>query len=74
VVEQLRLNAIELQMAPIRTAVHIQLPAYLAVVKEGRKLAEFDYLNQNANGMLDQLAWWTEVLATARRKLIQNAA
>jgi hypothetical protein len=33
-VEQLRLNPIELQMAPIRTAI-IQLLVYLAVVKEG---------------------------------------
>ena len=37
-VEQLRLSAIELQMAPIRTAVHIQMSVYLAVLKEGKKL------------------------------------
>ena len=37
-VEQLRLNAIELQMAPIRTGVHILFPDYLAVIKEGKKL------------------------------------
>jgi len=73
-VEQLRLNAIELQMAPIRTAVHIQLPVYLAVIKEGKKLAEFDHLNQSAKDMLDQLAWWTDALTTARRKALKNAA
>ncbi len=55
-IEQLRLTTVELQMAPIQTAIHIQLPIYLAVVKEGKKLAEFDHLNQNAKGMLDQLA------------------
>lgn len=65
-VEQLRLNAIELQMAPIRSAVHILAPTYLAVVKEGKKLSEFDFLNQNAKDMLDQLAWWTRALRTAR--------
>jgi hypothetical protein len=59
-VEQLRLNAIELQMAPIRTAVHIQFPVYLAVVKEGKKLSDFDFLNQEAKAMLDQLTWWTQ--------------
>ena len=37
-VEQLRPNAIELQMAPIRVAVHIQPPVYIAVVKEGKPL------------------------------------
>ena len=73
-VEQLRLNAIELQMAPIRTAVHIQLPVYLAVVKEGKKLGDFDFLNQNAKDMLDQLAWWTNALKTAREKAELRAA
>ena len=73
-VEQLRLSAIELQMAPIRTAVHIQISVYLAVIKEGKKLAEFDYLNQTAKDMLDQLAWWTDALRTARQKAVRNAA
>ena len=49
-------------MAPIRTAAHIQLPVYLAVVKEGKKLSDFDFLNQNAKDMLNQLSWWTNAL------------
>ena len=65
-VEALRLTAIELQMAPIRTAVHIQVPVYLAVLKEGKKLSDFDFLNQSAKDMLDQLAWWTNALRAAR--------
>lgn len=73
-VEQLRLNAIELQMAPIRTAVHILLPTYLAVIKEGKKLSDFDFLNQNAKDMLDQLAWWTAALKTAREKTAREGA
>ena len=73
-VEQLRLNAIELQMAPIRAAVHILFPAYLAVVKDGKKLADFDYLNKNASDMLDQLAWWTAALKAARHKALARAA
>ena len=67
-IEQLRLNAIELQMAPIRTAVHIQMPVYLAVLKEGKTLADFDVLQQNAKDMLDQLAWWTDALKAAREE------
>ena len=67
-VEQLRLNAIELQMAPIRTAVHIQVSVYLAVLKEGKKLGDFDFLNQNAKDMLDQFSWWVNALKTAREK------
>ena len=73
-VEQLRLNAIELQMAPIRTAVHIQLPVYLAVVKDGNTLSDFDFLNQNAKNMLNQLAWWTNALRAARDKPELRAA
>ena len=65
-VEALRLTAIELQMAPIRTAVHIQVPVYLAVLKEGKKLSDFDFLNETARDMLDQLAWWTDALRAAR--------
>ena len=67
-VEQLRLNCVELQMAPIRAAVHIQIPVYLAVLKEGKKLEEFDVLQQNAKDMLDQFIWWTNALKAARDK------
>lgn len=73
-IEQLRLNAIELQMAPIRSAVHILFPQYLAVVKEGKKLNEFDFLNQTAKDVLDALAWWTNALKTARASTAQRAA
>ena len=73
-VEQLRLHAIELQMAPIRSAVHILFPDYLAVVKDGKKLSELDHLNQTARQMLDQLAWWAGALKRAREKTLRQAA
>lgn len=73
-IEQLRLNVIELQMAPIRTAVHIQFPIYLAVTKEGKKLGDYDFLKQNAKDMLDQLAWWTYALKAAREETERAAA
>jgi NAD(P)H-dependent FMN reductase len=73
-VEQLRLNAIELQMAPIRTGVHILFPDYLAVVKEGKKLGDLPHLNQAGQDMLDQLAWWTGALKAARDETVQKAA
>jgi len=73
-IEQLRLSAIELQMAPIRAAVHILFPTYLAVLKEGKKLREFEFLNQNARDLLDQLAWWTSALRAAREKNLERAA
>ena len=73
-IEQLRLNAIELQMAPIRTGVHILFPDYLAVIKEGKKLGDLPHLNQGAKDMLDQLAWWTGALKAARDNALQKAA
>jgi NAD(P)H-dependent FMN reductase len=73
-VEQLRLTAVELEMAPVRHGVHIQTPVYLAVAKEGQNLADFDHLNQSAKVMLDQLAWWTRALKAARETSERRAA
>jgi NAD(P)H-dependent FMN reductase len=66
-VELLRLVAIALQMAPVRTAVHILLPDYLAVATAGKKLAEHGHLNQAANTMLAELAAWSEALKSVRQ-------
>ena len=65
-VEQLRLHAVELQMAPTRTGVHILWPDFMAIRSEGRKLSEFAHLNSSAGDMLDQLVWWTRALNAAR--------
>jgi NAD(P)H-dependent FMN reductase len=46
--EQLRLHAIELQMPPIRSAVHILFPDHLAVTRDGKPLSELEHLNQAA--------------------------
>ena len=64
--EHLRLIAIELQMAPTRTGVHIQGADFMAVLKGGKTIADLSYLQQNATDMLDQLAWWAKALKTAR--------
>ena len=69
-IEQLRLIAIELQMAPIRTGVHIQWPIYMAVAQEGKALESFEFLQQAAKDMLDQLVWWTNALKNAREELV----
>jgi NAD(P)H-dependent FMN reductase len=65
-VEQLRLNAVELQMVPLRNAVHI-VWADMAQVREGTKtLADFPHLAYAANLLLDELTWWATVLKKAR--------
>ena len=73
-IEQLRLIAIELQMAPIRTGVHIQGADFMAVWKGGKDVAELSYLPQNATDMLDQLVWWTNALKVAREQPAVSAA
>jgi NAD(P)H-dependent FMN reductase len=65
-VEQLRLICIEFQMAPTRTAVHIGTDAYRGVTQEGKTLADFEHLNQAAEAMLAELAWWTHTLRAGR--------
>ena len=73
-IEQLRLIAIELQMAPIRTSVHLQGADFMAVWKGEKDIAELSYLRQNASDMLDQLVWRTHALKAARQQPAISAA
>src|SRR5712691_12315931 len=72
--EQLRLIAVELQMAPTRTGVHIQGADFMAVWKGGKQITELSYLRQNATDMLDQLVWWANALKAARERPAISAA
>ena len=67
-VGQLGLQVIELQMAPIRAGVNIQMADFMAVMQGEKKLEEIDHLNQSADDMLDQLSWWARMLKAARDK------
>jgi NAD(P)H-dependent FMN reductase len=66
-VEQLRLVAIELQMAPVRNAVHIGMVEFLGIWRQGKSFEDFPHLAQAANGLLDDIAWWAKALKTARQ-------
>ena len=66
-VEQLRLNAIELQMAPIRNSVHIPGEQYFSMLFSNTTLSElFSLQLKQAETMITQLMWWTRVLKNAR--------
>lgn len=65
-VEQLRMIAIELQMAPIQKAVHIGVEPYLGVLMEGKSFDDYPFVVQARTAMLDQLVWWARALRTAR--------
>ena len=73
-VEQLRLIAIETQMAPVRSGVHIAWADMLSVMQGQKKLEELDHLKQSADDMLNQLVWWTRALVAARRSEAAEAA
>ena len=61
-VEQLRLVTVELDMTPIRWAVHIQNPWSIKDVSE----IATEQNNRAAAALLDHLTWWTRALKTAR--------
>jgi len=65
-VEQLRTVAIELQMAPIRNAVHIGGEVFQQVARYGVPLEEYEHLAKERSRFLDQLAWWAQALRAAR--------
>lgn len=65
-VEQLRLVATELQMAPVRNAVHMGMVEFLGVWQQGKNFEDYPHLAQSAKGLLDDMAWWAKALKTAR--------
>lgn len=65
-VEQLRLILVELQVASLRSAVHIGRPEFLDLLVNGKTFADFPYLEHAARVMLDDLIWWGQALRAAR--------
>lgn len=66
-VEQLRAVAVELQMAPIRNAIHMPYDVVMAVGKGTPPAEAFAPFAERARGMGEQLAWWGRALRTARK-------
>jgi NAD(P)H-dependent FMN reductase len=65
-VQQLREIAIELQLAPVRSSVHIPVATLWAHYKGGDVEAGLAELEAPAKTMIDDLLWWTAALKTAR--------
>lgn len=67
-IEQLRLVAIELDMVPLRLAVH-SLPEVSMAVRQApaEDLSGFAALEPRLKAMVDDLVWWGNALADARR-------
>jgi NAD(P)H-dependent FMN reductase len=67
-VQQLRETAIELQMAPIRSSVHIPASTLWAHFQGGDVEKGLADLTKTASVMIDDLIWWTAALKTARER------
>jgi NAD(P)H-dependent FMN reductase len=68
-IQQLRLTAIELQLAPIRSSVHVPLSTLMAHHQGGDVAKGLAELEAPANKMIDDLLWWTLALKSARATL-----
>lgn len=67
-VEHLRGIAVELQMAPTRTAVHIGGADFIAIWQQGVALNDLPHLLPTLNTLFDELSWWATALKTAREQ------
>jgi NAD(P)H-dependent FMN reductase len=65
-VEHLRGILAELQVASLKFPVHIGMAEMLGIMREGKTMADFGYLDEGATKMLDELVWWTNALKAAR--------
>jgi NAD(P)H-dependent FMN reductase len=65
-VQQLRETAIELQLAPVRSSVHIPAATLWAHFQGGDVDGGLAELEGTAKVMIDDLLWWTAALKTAR--------
>jgi hypothetical protein len=65
-VQQLRQTVIEVQIAPIRSSVHIPVATLWAHYQGGDVEAGLAELGAPAAAMIDDLLWWTEALKAAR--------
>jgi NAD(P)H-dependent FMN reductase len=68
VVEQLRQVAVELQMAPIRNAVHMTYDVVMAIGKGTPAADAFAPYAERAQGLVQQLLWWARALKAARQQ------
>jgi NAD(P)H-dependent FMN reductase len=68
-IEQLREVAVQMQLAPIRSAVHIPAVAVFAYLQGQDITPHLAELDAVAEQTIDDLLWWTKALKTARATL-----
>ena len=70
-IEQLRQVAIELQMAPIRSSIHIPWPVIASMMNEPTPVKPelFEPVAHAKDGLISQLLWWAKALKQAREQV-----
>ncbi len=66
-IQQLRETMIEVQIAPVRSSVHIPVATLWAHFQAGDVEKGLAELGTQVQTMIDDLLWWTAALKTARR-------
>src|SRR5712672_250471 len=73
-VQQLRGTAIAVQLAPVRSSVHIPVATLWAHYQGGDVDAGLAGSDASAGAMIDDLLWWTEALKVARTSASRPAS
>ena len=73
-IEQLRMIAVELQMAPTRTSVNIQGADFFGAWQQGAALEDMSHLQPGVKNLLDELVWWGNTLKAGREAGLPVAA
>ena len=67
-IEQLRLSLVELQVAPLRGAVHLSREQFTGILLDGKTFADFTLLERAGDAMLGELIWWADALRAGRER------
>lgn len=65
-VEHLRHILAEQQVASLKYTVHIGMIEMLGMMREGKTMADYPYLGEAAQKLLDDIVWWANTLRAGR--------
>src|ERR1700730_2121547 len=65
-VEHLRNILATAQVASLPRAIHIGMIEMMGMMREGKSMADYPYLDDYARPMLDELVWWANTLKEGR--------
>ncbi len=73
-VQHLKHILAELQVASLKFAVHIGMIEMIGMLREGKTMADYPYLDETAVKMLDDMVWWANTLRAGRLQQAEAAA